>query len=724
MKIQASEFEIMVVDDTAANLNLLIKILSDEGFRVRPANSGELALSSVSAKIPDLILLDVKMHGIDGYEVCRMLKSNEKTSFIPVIFISVMDDIIDKVKGFKAGAVDFINKPFQEQEVLVRIKIQLEINQLREKLTQQAMELEIKNEGLLKELEEKVKNELLIKQKNEEIKTQNEEYLQINEELKEAKDRAEESERKLMISDKRYRKAQEVGNIGNWEYDIKNNLFWGSEEGKRIYGFNPENENFTVETVMNCVIDRERVDQALVDLITENKAYNIEFEIIPVNSSNKKTIHSVAELIRDENGDPFLVTGILQDITERKKAENVLKEKSEEIETQNEEYLQINEELREAKEKAEENERLKSAFLANISHEIRTPMNGIIGYSEFLLESNLSVSEQQEYAAIVNNSAKRLLTLINNVLDISKIESGQMQVKVDNFNINNLFEEIYDSRKYLAKNKELSLTLSLGLTNEKANIKSYEFAFYQILTNLLANAFKYTAQGSVEFGYKKIDNLIEFYVKDTGIGISKEYLPKLFNRFSQEVVTMNRKYEGAGLGLSIVKGLLDLINGKIGVETESGKGTCITVKIPCFNTINTPVPNETVALKNNNLKGACVLIVEDDEASFNLLKKQILRSADIKILHATDGYSALEQVKINPDITCVLMDLHLPDMDGLEATRHIKQTNRDMPVLAVTAAVMQSDRDKALSSGCDAFFSKPIDKTKLLALISKYHNAK
>lgn len=385
-------------------------------------------------------------------------------------------------------------------------------------------------------------------------------------------------------------------------------------------------------------------------------------------------------------------------------------------------------ELAKAKQKAEESDKLKSAFLANMSHEIRTPLNIILGYSELIGDDAISKAKRVEYIDIINQNSTRLLDLINSILDSSKIAAGQMELNIKPFNINHLIDELYAQNKLKTKFKNIELIYRKGLPDELDLINTSEQFLYQILTNLLNNAIKYSDAGSIEYGYKLLNNQLELFVKDTGIGISEAYKTRLFEQFSQEDFSLHRLHEGVGLGLSIVKGLVDLLKGSIAVESEKGRGTkftvCLPIEISDTNNIEEirkhknrkPLMSNIINPENNSHSFITLLIVEDDNASFQLLKFQ-LKKYGCQIIRAINGAEAIVFVKAHSDFACVLMDMHLPEMDGCETTLEIKKIRKDLPVYALTAAVMDEEKERALKAGCDAFFSKPVDLKKLFAMI-------
>ncbi len=375
-----------------------------------------------------------------------------------------------------------------------------------------------------------------------------------------------------------------------------------------------------------------------------------------------------------------------------------------------------------AKQKAEESDRLKSAFLANMSHEIRTPMNGILGFAELLKTPDLTGEEQQNYIKIIEKSGARMLNIINNVVDFSKIEAGQMKAAISETNVNELMEFIYTSFKPEVEKKGVQLALKNPLTFSEANVKTDREKLIAILANLIKNAIKYTHEGYVEFGCQLQGQNLRFYVKDTGIGIAKDRQKAIFERFIQADIEDINAYQGAGLGLSISKAYVEMLNGKLWVESEKEKGSIFYFTIPRNIELldageiktGTTIGKTEVPIKNMK-----ILIVEDDETS-DLLISIMLERISGEILHAKSGSEAIELCRNNPDLDLVLMDIKMPLMNGYEATRQIRKFNKDLVIIAQTAYSIAGDREKAMESGCNGYLSKPIIKKELLSLLKQY----
>jgi hypothetical protein len=374
-------------------------------------------------------------------------------------------------------------------------------------------------------------------------------------------------------------------------------------------------------------------------------------------------------------------------------------------------------------EKAELADRLKTAFLANMSHEIRTPMNGILGFAEILKEPNLTGDQQQECINIIERSGKRMLSIINDIIDISKIESGLMKIDVKSSNINEQIEYIYNFFKPETDKKGLQLSIKNSLPSTEAVIITDHEKLYAVIVNLVKNAIKYTNEGSIEFGYnKKIDREpveLEFFVKDTGIGIPEDRQDAIFERFIQAHVSDRKAYQGAGLGLSISRAYVEMLEGRIWLESVQGTGTTFYFTIPYR--IETILPEKSIISIESksyarNLK---VMIVEDDEASEMLLSRT-MNTFSREIIKVRSGTDAVETCRANPDIDLILMDIQLPEINGYEAAAQIRKFNNNVIIIAQTAYALTGDKEKALKAGCNDYLSKPIHSPTLKALISEY----
>ncbi len=416
------------------------------------------------------------------------------------------------------------------------------------------------------------------------------------------------------------------------------------------------------------------------------------------------------------------ILSVSNDITERKKTEEILRQKTKEIERQNKEYKRINIELQKAKEKAEESDRLKSAFLANMSHEIRTPMNGILSFAGLLKEPRLSGEKINEYIQIIESSGDRMLNIINDLISISKIEAGMTDVQYSNSSINEQIEYIYYFFKPEVEKKGMQLFYKNFLPLKESIIYTDREKIYAILTNLVKNALKFTFEGSIAFGYEKKGKFLEFYVKDTGIGISDEQKQYIFERFRQGSESLSRNYEGAGLGLSISKMYVEMLGGKIWVESEQGVGTTFYFTTPYITKMKSKpiVADKVFKIKGKGkVRKLKVLIAEDDDAS-DLFLTITLQKYSQKILHARTGVEAIKICRDHPDLDLILMDIKMAEMDGYEATRQIRQFNIDVVIIAQTAYAIAGDREKSINCGCNDYITKPIKEEELIEIITKY----
>jgi PAS domain S-box-containing protein len=383
---------------------------------------------------------------------------------------------------------------------------------------------------------------------------------------------------------------------------------------------------------------------------------------------------------------------------------------------------QTEKELIIAKEEAEESDRLKSAFLANMSHEIRTPLNGIMGFTELLKMSDVTAEQQHAYLEIIKKGGDRMLSIINDIVDISRIDSGQMKVNLVRTNISELVQSVFSFFKPEAEAKEISFKYRSTLSFEESIINTDYDKVFAVLSNLVKNAIKFTHKGFVEFGYRKERTYFEFFVKDSGMGISNEQREFIFERFRQGSESLTRNYEGTGLGLPISRAYAEMLGGKIWFESDYGTGSVFYFTLPFVPSSNSPdVINDPppAVTDEQKIKSLVILIVEDNMPS-ELLMTRLVRPFSKKILKVTNGIDAIEACRNNPDIDLVMMDIKLPDIDGYESTQEIRRFNKDLIIIAQTAFGLMGEKEKALEAGCTDYISKPINRAVLLELIEKY----
>ena len=395
-------------------------------------------------------------------------------------------------------------------------------------------------------------------------------------------------------------------------------------------------------------------------------------------------------------------------------------------------YKQAEKNLNEAKLRAEEADQLKTAFLANMSHEIRTPMNAILGFTELMLNSNYSSKERKEFLQLIRTSSSDLLTIIEDIIDIAKMESKQLKIKYKACNPFETLSDLYvlfnESIRRLRLHKDLKLILDVAEADRDILIFTDTERLKQVLSNLLNNAVKFTSKGSIEFGYKLINEAsVFFFVRDTGEGIPEAMKSKIFDRFVQVERHSDKNYRGAGLGLAICKNIINIMGGEIWVESVENKGSDFYFIIPRRN-----VPEELLKEKHIgnseyihdvDLRKRSILIAEDDEINFIYLK-EILRKYEITIYRARNGLDAINIAETTENIDVILMDIKMPLVDGLEATSYISRIRPEIPIIAQTAFAMNGDEKKCMEAGCCAYVTKPVDPQNLLKTILKFLSPK
>lgn len=380
-------------------------------------------------------------------------------------------------------------------------------------------------------------------------------------------------------------------------------------------------------------------------------------------------------------------------------------------------------ELMIAKEKAQESDRLKSAFLANMSHEIRTPLNAILGFSELLMEEDITLVNRNKFLQIVNSSGKRLLNIISDIIDVSKLDVKQLTINNKIFNLNVLMDHLYEQFKISKHFQNVELIVVKPLKEEDSYLNADEHRLTQVLSNLLENALKFTSEGTIEFGYSLIKNnsKIQFFVKDSGDGIAVENHYKIFQRFGQVQTDYLKNSSGTGLGLAIVKGIVELLGGEIKVRSDLGEGAHFYFSIPNNFTVHLKMKVENENKVNNfyHDKSTKTILIAEDEINNFLYLEELLIGQNFKILHAVNGLEAIEMFQTNT-IDLVLSDINMPIMSGFEAVKKIRELNNKIPIIAITAYAMIDDHNKIIKAGFNDYITKPLSKTTLLPTIFKY----
>ena len=371
-----------------------------------------------------------------------------------------------------------------------------------------------------------------------------------------------------------------------------------------------------------------------------------------------------------------------------------------------------------AKEKAEASDRLKTAFMNNISHEIRTPLNAIQGFAPMIIDPSNTQEEKEEFVNILNLSSDRLIQTVTDYMDTSLIVSGNLEVVKKDFSPIHLFEEIRNRYQSRCDEKHLILSVSLPQTENQVMIKSDEKLIQKIVFHLVDNAIKFTKEGSITIGLSILESSVEFSIRDTGIGIKEEALTSVFNFFMQEDNSNTRAYEGSGLGLSIVRGIVKLMGGTIRTESIKGVGSLFVINLPCEIMVRDRKETEQKPPVRNQVSRPVILIAEDEDSNY-LLMELILKSS-FNVIRAETGLEAVEMCRQTPGIRLVLMDIKMPKMNGFTATGEIKKFSPDLPVIALTAYAEIGMHEKCLEAGCDGYLTKPVNKELLFSTIASY----
>jgi PAS domain S-box-containing protein len=834
--MENKDIKILAIDDNKDNLislNALIKEVFPNAV-VLTALDGIRGLEIAAKENPDVILLDVVMPNMDGFEVCTKLKADKKLSDIPVVFITALKgDKESRIRALEVGGEAFLAKPIDEYELTAQIRAMAKIKiakiqktNEKERLTElveaQTHELKATHKATLNLLED-LNEENEARKKIEEILRHSEEkyrtifenvqdvfyqtdlegtVLEISPSIKHFSEFSREEIIGSPVANLYYNPddreiflniIKETGELRDYELTLrtKTGVVKHVSINARL-AFDSEGNPHHIDGAIRDITERIQSQETLKEselrfrLLFDKaplgyQSLDIDGNFIDTNQAWLDTlgyerdevigkwfgsfltpmyqegfrkrfpifkaqgkIHSEFEMIH-KNGDIRFIAFdgrigtdingafkqthcILKDITEQKKAEIQIQENNEQIEAQNKELQLLikelnhsNAELLISKEKAEESDHLKTAFLHNISHEIRTPMNSIVGFAEFLTDPDLTMEKRSHFTNIIVNSSYQLLSIISDIVSIATIEAGQEKIVEKDVNLNSSLKMLLDQFVLKVNSQEVGIILKHLLPDNEVTIKTDETKLVQVISNLIGNAIKFTKKGYINFGYKLKGNELEFFVEDTGIGIPADKYQDIFNRFSQVESTTARQFGGSGLGLSISKAYVELLGGKIWLKSELGKGSTFYFTLPYKKTANDLHTDNyainTKQTKQDKLK--TLLIAEDEESNF-LLLEELLSSMNFNIIKATNGFEAVEICKSGKQIDLVLMDIKMPVMDGYEATRLIKSLNPNLPVIAQTAYSTEIDRSKVLACGCSDFISKPIKKELLISKIQEH----
>ncbi len=686
--------KVLIVDDKTENLYLLKTLLEANDFKTITSKNGAEALGLMRIAIPDLIIADILMPVMDGFSLCRECKKDDKFKNIPFFFYTATyTDEKDEEYALGIGADRFILKP-QEPDVFIKIVNDF-LEEFKKKTIKPKVIIEQPESVVLKEY-----NEVLIR-KIEDKMVQSEkaerELRKYSEELEKEILERKKNEVALQISQHLFQTLAEVSPVG---------IFRTTSDGQTIY-VNPrwsELSGLTQDDAMgNNWIDavhhddRKKVTENWENNILSGSPSDAEYRFLHKDGSIVWVIgNAVPELINNE------VKGYIGTITDITKIK------------------QIETDLILAKEKAEESDRLKTAFLHNISHEVRTPMNAIVGFSDLITDPDLTADIRKEFIQTIVQSCYQLLSIITQIVSIATIEAGQEKIYEKETSLNSILKMLFDQYISAAERKNINLVYKTALTDSKDKIITDETKLTQVISNLLSNALKFIKEGSVQFGYIVRDNFLEFYVKDTGIGISEEMHDKIFERFRQVESTLNRDYEGSGLGLSISKAYVELLGGEIWLSSKLNVGSEFYFTIPFIKSQSNELQSDVSSLSISELKRPVTILVTEDEDTNFLLLERFLSGINVESIRAKNGLEAIEICKKNERISLVLMDLKMPQMDGYEATVRIKKIRPELPIIAQTAYARDTDKIKAFESGCSDFISKPYKKEELISIIREH----
>lgn len=692
--MESDTIKILAIDDNNDNL-ITLKALIRESFpqaEVLMAQDGINGIEIAAISEPDVILLDIIMPELDGFAVCKKLKAFKKTADIPVVFITAIKvDKDNRIKALEAGGDGFLTKPLDESELTAQIRAMVKIRK-----------------AAIRKKDEKEELESLVEERTRELQNTHKATLKLLKFFKDENEKRKKSEAALKTSEeqiKLFKQAVDSSSVLITITDVQGKIIYANPFFFKTSGYSNEELIGNNPRILKSGFQPKEFYKELWDTILSGKVWIGEM-------LNKK-----------KSGELYWVKAVISPILNSKGVITNFVAVKENITLQK----QMLEDLMTAKEKAEESDKLKTAFLANMSHEIRTPMNGILGFAELLKEPNLTSDDQQKYIRIIERSGVRMLNIINNIVDISKIEAGLMDVKIQYSNINEQIDYIYTFFKPEVEAKGMELIHKEALPLNEAVILTDREKVFAILTNLVKNAIKYSEKGCIEFGYVITGGTVRpdsltFYVKDTGIGIRKDKIGIIFDRFRQVSEGSNRNYEGVGLGLSITKAYVEMLGGKLWVESEEGIGSCFYFTLP-FKTISEEATNQQLNLSSEkneiHVADLNILIAEDDETAEWLLTMTVKPYCK-SLLVARSGSEVVEICRSHPETDLILMDIRMPDMNGYEATKQIREFNKDVVIIAQTAYGLSCDKNNSIIAGCNEHISKPINKDQIGELIQKY----
>lgn len=732
----------LAIDDNKDNL-IVIEALLTETFSESKLISTQSPLEGIELSLiekPDVILLDIVMPAMDGYEVCKSLKYNDKTKHIPIIMITATrTDKESRILALEAGADAFLSKPIDQSELIAQVRAMIRIKESEDLKLTEKERLEIlvqeRTKAMETELAERMKAEKQLQLSLAKLEHSRKAELNLMEDLLIEMEERNESQKiqkvlyaisGAILSTKSLEELIEIIRLELSALIDTTNFYIAFYDSENDILSSPyeRDEKDNIETcpakksTTGFVIKKRKpllADEETIKELCEKG----EIEII---GHPAKVWLGVPLQIEDEIIGALVVQSYEDSKAFNQKHVNILEFISHQISISIQKRKFIDD-LKSALKKAEESDRLKSSFLANMSHEIRTPMNGILGFSDLLGDDDLSIDDRRMYLEIIKNSGRHLLSIINDIIDISKLDSGLLSASFIDINLNHLMDELlvtYQNEKAVAYKEDLTIELEKSFEENESYIFTDDVRLKQILLNLLSNALKFTNKGHIRFGYTMLNDKLLFFVEDTGKGIAKNKQGVIFERFRQEEENYTRQFGGTGLGLSISIGLVELLGGEMWLVSEEGIGSTFYFTIANNkSSISNLIASESYPISNKNISNKKILIAEDMDDNIELLKI-ILGDKGVSLLFARHGLDAINLCKANDDIDLILMDIQMPVLNGLEATSQIKQFKPDIPIIAMTAFAMAEEKAKCLERGCDDYISKPFTKSDLITVISKH----
>lgn len=532
------------------------------------------------------------------------------------------------------------------------------------------------------------------------LKETTDQLSELNFKLEKHSAELEKTYKKLIASEEVFRQLAENTNDIFWLRDDKE-IIYINNQFERIWGYKKELliENPYKITEWVHPEDVSNMEPWVnIKSLSKGSPYVEQYRIVKPDGEIR-WLKSRIFPVFDKEDQPYRLVGIASDITEQKDFEDAILV---------------------AKEKAQESDMLKSTFLANISHEIRTPMNGIVGFAELISREDLDSATRSGYVSIMKKSSEQLVRIIDDIIDFAKLEANQIHIAQDPINLNTLLDQIFMFFENQMVTQELSsvtLLIKKKLPDSESIVLSDEQRIRQVFTHLIDNALKYTSEGFVEFGYELIKDKVQFFVNDSGLGIPKDKHDLIFERFRQVDEGHTRKYGGTGLGLPISKGLVNLLGGSIWLDSMPEKGTSFYFTIPHkVESIKTENGVEGHDVDEKYLwKDKLILVAEDDELNFEYIKI-VLEPTQAKVIRAKDGSQAVK-ICTNLNFDIILMDIRLPILNGIQATKQLREMGVKTPIVAQTAFAMDDDEKRCLDAGCDKYLAKPISKEKLFSVL-------